>query len=95
MPEPVIVPLTKPWFLGVANIRGRLYGMIDFGAFLTGRLTVRGGGARLVLLGTRFSDIRAGLMVNKVLGLRNLTDFTATETDGTRAWAAQTGRWPC
>ena len=41
MPEPVPVPLTKPWFLGVANVRGGLYGMIDFGAFLTGRQSAR------------------------------------------------------
>src|SRR3954453_10506878 len=50
MPEPVPVPLTKFWFLGVANIRGGMYGMIDFGAFLTGEPTIRGIGARLVLL---------------------------------------------
>jgi twitching motility protein PilI len=90
MPEPVPVPLTKPWFLGVANVRGGLYGMIDFGAFLTGKQTARGIGARLVLLGTRFSDMRAGLMVNKVLGLRNLTDFAPAEISGSRAWAERT-----
>jgi twitching motility protein PilI len=92
MPEPLPVPLTKPWFLGVANIRGGLYGMIDLGAFLTGKPSARGATARLVLLGTRFSEIRAGLMVNKVLGLRNLTDFTTADTDSPRAWAAQTWR---
>jgi len=92
MPEPVPVPLTKPWFLGVTNIRGGLYGMIDFGAFLTGNPTARGIGARLVLLGTRFPDMRAGLMVSRVLGLRNLTDFTPAETDGARAWAVRTWR---
>lgn len=92
MPEPVPVPLTKSWFLGITNIRGGLYGMIDFGAFLTGKQTTRGIGARLVLLGTRFSEMRAGLMVNKVLGLRNLTDFTPAEATGTRVWAARTWR---
>jgi twitching motility protein PilI len=92
MPEPVPVPLTKSWFLGVVNIRGGLYGVIDFGAFLTGKLTARGFGARLVLLGTRFSDMRAGLVVNKVLGLRNLTDFTPVEVSGTQVWAARAWR---
>ena len=28
------VPLTKPWFLGVANIRGNLYTVVDFAGFL-------------------------------------------------------------
>jgi twitching motility protein PilI len=92
MPQPVPVPLTKPWFLGVANIRGGLYGMIDFGAFMTGRLTARGAGARLVLLGARFADIRAGLMVDRVLGLRNLTDFTPLEAGGDHPWAARAWR---
>ena len=86
MPDPVPVPLTKPWFLGVANIRGGLYGMVDFGAFLTGKQSVRSGGARLVLLGTRFADMRTGLVVNKVLGLRNLTDFARVEVSGGHAW---------
>lgn len=90
MPEPVPVPLTKPWFLGVANVRGGLYGMIDFGAFLTGRQSARAAGARLVLLGTRFSDMRSGLVVNRVLGLRNLTDFVPAESGGSRSWAERT-----
>lgn len=92
MPDPVPVPLTKFWFLGVANIRGGMYGMIDFGAFLTGESTTRGVGARLVLLGSRFSELRAGLMVNRVLGLRNLTDFTAAATAGDRPWALRVWR---
>jgi twitching motility protein PilI len=92
MPEVVSVPLTKTWFQGIVNIRGGLYGVIDFGAFLTGKQTARGFGARLVLLGTRFSEMRAGLVVNKVLGLRNLTDFAPAGAAGTRPWAAQTWR---
>jgi twitching motility protein PilI len=92
LPEPVSVPLTKPWFLGVANIRGGMYGMIDFGAFLTGEPTQRAIGARLVLLGPRFSELRAGLMVNRVLGLRNLTDFTAAPAGVDRPWASRIWR---
>src|SRR5438128_5238398 len=88
MPEPVSVPLTKKWFLGVANIRGSLYGMVDFGAFLTGEPTPRGVGSRLVLLGPRFPEMRAGLVVKRVLGLRNLADFSSDEGQG-RAWASR------
>jgi len=92
MPQPVPVPLTKNWFLGVANIRGGLYGLIDFGAFMTGKLTPRGVGARLVLMGARFSEIRAGLLVDRVLGLRNLTDFTPAEASVSLPWAARAWR---
>jgi len=91
-PIPVPVPLTKSWFLGVANMRGSLYGMIDFGAFLTGEATARGLGARLVLLGPRFAEMRAGLVVNRVLGLRNLTEFSPVDGGAQRAWASRTWR---
>ncbi|HST02842.1 MAG TPA: chemotaxis protein CheW, partial [Usitatibacter sp.] len=35
IPLPVMqpVPLTQPWFRGVANVRGNLYSIIDFSAF--------------------------------------------------------------
>src|SRR5215471_4327531 len=34
LPQLASVPLTKPWYLGIANIRGNLYGVIDFAGFL-------------------------------------------------------------
>ena len=100
LPVPPVtpVPLTRPWFLGIANVRGALHGVIDFAAFLGGRSEVRGAGAiaatqaRLVLLGARFSEIHAGLLVDRVLGLRNLADFKpGTEgAAGARSWATKT-----
>src|SRR5438876_812310 len=48
------VPLTRAWFKGVTNIRGNLYSVVDFSAFLGGpRVTVREQ-ARLLLVGERF-----------------------------------------
>jgi twitching motility protein PilI len=54
LPVPAVtpVPLTQPWFKGVANVRGNLYSVIDFPAFLG----VGGGpwaNSRLLLLGER------------------------------------------
>src|SRR5215467_7996533 len=34
IPQLATVPRTKPWYLGIANIRGNLYGVIDFACFL-------------------------------------------------------------
>ena len=36
LPPPPLstVPLTRPWFRGLANVRGTLYGVVDFAAFL-------------------------------------------------------------
>jgi twitching motility protein PilI len=55
IPVPPItgVPLTRPWFRGVANVRGNLYSVVDFAAFAgTGSVEITER-ARLVLLGER------------------------------------------
>jgi len=92
MPEIVPVPLTKPWYLGVANIRGNLYSVADFARFL-GRETPPGPGhARLVLFGPRVGEINAGLVVTRVLGLRNVAELApAAPPQDAPAWYAQ--RW--
>lgn len=92
MPEIVPVPLTRPWYLGVANIRGNLFSVVDFARFL-GRETLPGTGqARLVLLGPRTGEINAGIVVTRVLGLRNLSELApAAPPQDVPAWYAQ--RW--
>jgi branched-chain amino acid transport system substrate-binding protein len=48
------VPLTQPWFRGVTNIRGNLFSVVDFGAYLGGAPVAIGDQSRLVILGERF-----------------------------------------
>lgn len=82
VPQLATVPLTKPWYLGIANIRGNLYGVIDFAGFLGHPLepiAPGAGMARLVLFGPRVGELRAGLIVHRVLGLRNLADLSRTD----------------
>jgi twitching motility protein PilI len=83
IPQMATVPLTKPWYLGIANIRGNLYGVIDFAGFL-GRplepVTPGTSQSRLVLFGPRVGELRAGLIVHRVLGLRNLADLARQDT---------------
>jgi len=95
MPPIAMVPLTKPWFLGLANIRGNLYSVVDFAGFL-GRQVVAphaaGGNSRLVLLGQRAGDLRAGIVVPRVMGLRNLAELApAVPPPYAPAWYGQ--RW--
>src|SRR5436853_7607224 len=83
VPQTASVPLTKPWYLGIANIRGNLYGVIDFAGLLGHPLEPVTPGAsqsRLVLFGPRVGELRAGLIVHRVLGLRNLADLTPEDT---------------
>ena len=82
------MPLTKPWYLGVANIRGNLYSIIDFGAFLGHDTEPSAPGtapARLVLFGPRVGELRAGLVVHRVLGLRNLAELVRGDAASGRA----------
>lgn len=83
------VPLTKPWFAGIANVRGTLYSVVDFSAFRGGEPTRRNANARLLLVGARHG-INSALLVDRTLGLRNLDDLepvVGTETKA--AWAGE------
>ena len=64
LPVPPItaVPLTRPWFRGVANVRGTLYSVVDFAAFLGDGVAAGGEQARLLLLGERFRSAVALLI---------------------------------
>jgi twitching motility protein PilI len=95
MPPLATVPLTRPWFLGVANIRGNLHSVIDFAGFL-GHAVVAphaaGGSSRVVLLGPRAGELRAGIVVPRVTGLRNLAELApALPPADAPAWYGQ--RW--
>ena len=76
IPVPAItpVPLTRPWFKGVTNIRGNLYSVVDFPAFLGRNPVALGDRARLLLIGERFR-LAVALLVDGSLGLRNPTQF--------------------
>lgn len=83
LPLPALapVPLTHPWFCGVANVRGNLFSIIDLSAYLGGPETPHEGQSRVLLAGQKFA-FNAGLLVARVLGLRNVTDWQQSELDG-------------
>ena len=62
------VPLTRDWFLGVTNIRGNLYSVVDFRAFIEGVATGVTEDSRLLLIADKYR-IYCGLLVERVLGL--------------------------
>jgi twitching motility protein PilI len=83
LPPPPLtrVPLTKPWYSGVANVRGNLYSIVDFGIYTGGAQIPHEGQSRVLLAGQKFS-FNAGLLVSRVLGLRNSTEWERSEEDG-------------
>lgn len=86
LPPLTSVPLTKPWFCGMANIRGTLYSVVDFSAFQGGEVTPQNADSRLLIVGGRFA-INSALLVNRTLGLRSIEQMTprAGEADP-RPW---------
>jgi twitching motility protein PilI len=72
LPLPTLtpVPLAKPWFLGVANVRGKLYGITDLSAFSGVGETPHGQSNRVLLLAEKYA-FNAGLLVPRVIGLRD------------------------
>jgi len=75
VPPVTPVPLTRPWFRGVANIRGNLVSVTDFAAFLGIGSANAGEHSRLVLLNERFR-IGGALLVDRSLGLRSDEQLT-------------------
>lgn len=68
VPPITAVPLTRPWFRGVVNVRGNLYNVVDLPAFFGGTPVAAGEQARLLLLAERFL-MRSALLVDRSLGL--------------------------
>lgn len=85
------VPLTRDWFLGVANIRGMLYGISDLGAFLGQPHALRGPESRLLLIGQPYG-VNCALLVSRLAGLRNVVEYD-TESSGELATAWSVSRW--
>lgn len=83
------VPLTRDWYRGLANVRGTLYGVIDFSGLHEGAPIVPTGHARLLLVGAKHG-VHSALLVSRVLGLRSEEDFEADHgTPDSRPWVGQ------
>lgn len=87
LPPLTPVPLTKPWFAGIANIRGVLYSVVDFSGWRGGAPTPCNAQSRLLLIGARHG-VNCALLVRRALGLRPLVQMqtvsnsTASPTAG-------------
>lgn len=81
------VPHTRPWFAGVANLRGGLHGVVDLGAFLgmPGRAAGLVEGvrdqARLIALNPSIG-LNCALLVDRLAGLRSAEQLQAEADDG-------------
>lgn len=82
LPVPALtpVPLSQPWFSGVANFRGNLYGIVDYCHFLGAAPTPLAMDSRLLLVHPKF-QINSGIIVSRVMGLRNPAQMKPVEPE--------------
>ncbi len=86
VPPIAAVPLTRSWFSGIANIRGKLYSIIDFPAFLGGAPLAATDQSRLLLIGDRYR-MNSGLLVDRVLGLFREEQLQTADGETMPQWA--------
>lgn len=72
------VPLSQPWYLGLANIRGNLVGIVDFALYMGHGATPVGPDSRFITFAGHL-QFNCALLVSRVSGLRNAADM---ELDG-------------
>lgn len=82
------VPLTQAWFLGLTNIRGSLIAVVDYAYFKGGAPTAIDKQSRIIAFAPGLS-FNAGLLVSRVLGLRNVADMQPLEES--RSTTSDTG----
>lgn len=63
------VPAVKPWFKGMANVRGNLLPVVDLGLYLFGEPTRMNTRVRYIVV--EGESVNVGLMVGGVLGMRS------------------------
>lgn len=81
----VAVPHTQPWFLGVANLRGGLHGVVDLAAFLGLRAPMRADAPReqqRLLAFNASTGAQCAVVVDRLAGLRHAAQITAEPADG-------------
>ncbi|RYZ11908.1 MAG: chemotaxis protein CheW [Comamonadaceae bacterium] len=82
-PQPV--PYTAPWFMGVANLRGGVFGVIALAGFVTGQPAAPApqpgepghAQARLVAL-NELLEVNCALQIDRLIGLRGIEAFRSS-----------------
>ncbi|MFW2439651.1 MAG: chemotaxis protein CheW [Arenicellales bacterium] len=78
-PQLSVVPLTRPWVRGIANVRGNLLPVIDLSAYLGTELSRVTNKTRVLVI--NFNDIYTGLLVDEVMGLKHFHEDELTDED--------------
>jgi len=80
LPSLTIVPGTRPWLLGVANVRGNLVPVIDLRQYIEGERTQVTDASRVLLVRQLGGSV--GLLIDEVLGQRNFSQEQRNDAFG-------------
>lgn len=91
LPPLTPAPLTKPWFRGVANIRGNIYSVVDLAAYQHGGAASGDIQNRVLLVAGRYA-FNSALLVDRVLGLRDARTLQKNDVDGKVVYQDEQGK---
>jgi twitching motility protein PilI len=74
VPQVTVIPHTREWFLGMANVRGVLYGISDLAALNGGGLSRATRDSRILLAHSRFG-MNVAFLISQLAGLRNIEEM--------------------
>ena len=77
LPPTTPVPGAQPWLLGIGNLRGNLFPVIDLKHFLEGERTVLHEGQRVLVVRQVGGDV--ALTIDELYGQRSFTDEQTIE----------------
>ena len=73
------VPYSQGWFVGVTNLRGGLYGVVDLARFVdsSGDAGEAVAGARMITLNAAL-EVNCAVLIDRLAGLRGVESFQAS-----------------
>ena len=93
LPVLTVVPFTKPWFRGVANVRGNLYSVVDLAAYQQLGAASGDVNTRILLVANKYG-FNVAFLVDSVLGLRDARSWQQHEVGGQIEYQDEQGtRW--
>jgi twitching motility protein PilI len=89
-PDIAPVPWTQPWYRGLANVRGRLVGVVDL-MQMAGRAPMPGDQSLQLLVLSDALKVNVALLITRAFGLRNVKDLESlgTAASDVQPWEAE------
>ena len=90
VPDIAPVPWTQPWYRGLANVRGRLVGVVDL-MQMAGRAPMPSDQSLQLLVLSDALKVNVALLITRAFGLRNVKDLESlgTAASDVQPWEAE------